>query len=206
LEHCVSYFKGAFMKSSNQKSPAGSAKVGSDPQAIKEFGGKGDFGIPSRDPVLREHEGEIVGRPAGSAPGYSGARGARTTGVGSKGGEPGHDSGGDLDTDIIGFDGKGGLAATPASEPLGGPDDAGDPSDTFASGKHASGRNGIRPGTHGAAPSAQGDYVDHTGEDTSTVNPNAAGNVTPGRGDVPGAEGEVNRDEATGDVNEGAET
>jgi hypothetical protein len=194
------------MKQAKRKSPSESAKVGSDPNAVKAFGGKGDFGIPSRDPVLREHEGDIQGRPAGSAPGYSGARGVRTTGVGSMGGEPGHDSGGDLDTDIIGFDGKGGLAAKPASEAMGGPDDAGDPSDTFASGKHAPGRNAIRPGTHGAGPNSKGDYVDHTGQDTSTNNPNAAGGVTPLRGDEPGAEGEVSLDEATGNVDEGAET
>jgi hypothetical protein len=196
------------MKRTQQKNENSSkpAKVGSDPEAVKEVGGKGDFGIPSRDAVAHAREGEIEGRPAGSAPGYSGARGVRTTGVGSAGGKPGHDSGGDLDTDLIGFGSNGGLAAKPASEPVGGPDDAGNPSDTFTSGKPAKGRTAIRHGTHGTAPGSKGDFVDHSGADASTVNPNAAGNVTPMRGEEPGAEGEISRDEATGDVDQGAET
>jgi hypothetical protein len=177
-------------------------KVGTDPTALEQIGGTGDFGIPARDPVCRARDGEIEGRPAGSAPGYTGDAGVRTTGVGSMGGPPGRDSGGDLDPDIIGLDGRGGLAAKPPrEEELQG-------ADTLAGGvapssKH--GRHSIKPGTHGAAPNAQGDYVDHSGEDASTVGPNAAGSVKPTRGDDPGGEGEVNLDEATGDVDQGAE-
>ncbi len=193
------------MKNSSDTNKHGkneSPKVGSDPAAMKEVGGRGDFGIPARDNIVREHEGEIVGRPAGSAPGYSGARSIRTTGVGSGGGEPGHDSGGDIDTDIIGF-GGGGLAAKPASEPLGGPDDAGDPSATFASGKPARGRNTIRKGTHGTAPGGKGDFIDHSGNDASTVNPNDAGSVKALNGNDNGSEGEVSGDEAVGDMDQG---
>src|SRR5437016_5611947 len=65
-------------------------------------------------------------------------------------------------------------------------------SDAFAGGGHASGRNAIKPGTHGASPRARGDSTDHSGKDASTVSPNAAGSVKPMRGDDPGAEGEVN--------------
>jgi hypothetical protein len=193
-------------KASTGKSRTG--KVGTDPEALKQVGGKGDFGIPARDNVARARDGEIEGRPAGSAPGYSGSQSVRTTGVGSAGGEPGHDSGGDLDTDFIGFDGHGGLAAKPVGhhEVIDGPDEAGEPSDTFASGKHAAGCNAIKPGRHGSAPSAKGDYVDHSGSDTSTMNSRDAGSVSPQRGEDPGAEGEINRDEATGDVDEGGET
>ena len=125
-------------------------KVGDDPEALRKIGGKGDFGIPASDPIARAREGDIEGRPAGSAPGYSGDAGVRTTGVGSLGGPPGHDSGGDLDPDIIGLDGRGGLAAKPPRE-----DEVTDASTTdggsaFASGGPAAGRNTIKPGTHGA--------------------------------------------------------
>ncbi|HSV14838.1 MAG TPA: hypothetical protein VLI90_11295 [Tepidisphaeraceae bacterium] len=180
-------------------------KVGDDPQALKNVGGKGDFGIPARDPVNRATDGVIEGRPAGSAPGYSGDAGVRTTGVGSMGGPPGHDSGGDLDPDYIGLDGRGGLSAKPPrEEELHGADmvqgqTGGDRS------RKPRGRGKIGPGTHGAAPNAQGDYIDHSGEDTSTNSPFEAGSVKPIRGDDPGAEAEVNLDEATGDLDQGAE-
>ena len=190
-------------KSSNQKSE----KVGSSPDAAEKVGGKGDFGIPARDPVLRARDGEIEGRPAGSSPGYSGDAGVRTTGVGSSGGPPGADSGGDLDPDIIGFDGRGGLAAkAPGEGDLSEADETDGSSDVFASGGHAQGRNTIKPGTHGAGPRVHGDVVDHSGEDASAVNPDAGGSVTPHRGEDPGAEGEITADEATGDLDQGAET
>lgn len=183
------------------KKPMG--KVGDDPKALKAVGGKGDFGIPASDPIVRAHDGEIEGRPAGSAPGYGGDAGVRTTGVGSMGGPPGQDSGGDLDPDFIGLDGRG-LAAKPPRGLT--PADATDgSSDAFGSGGHAQGRNSIKPGTHGASPRAGGDSLDHSGNDSSTNSPRAAGSVKPMRGDDPGAEGEVNRDEATGDVEQGGE-
>jgi hypothetical protein len=195
-------------KRNQPNKPTSSGKVGTDPQALKDFGGKGDFGIPVRDSVVRAHEDDIESRPAGSAPGYSGSKGVRITGVGSAGGEPGHDSGGDIDTDFIGLDGHGGLAAKPVGhhDKIDGPDEAGEPSDTFASGKHAEGRHNLSPGRHGTAPYSPGDYVDHSGTDTSTVSSADAGSVSPQRGQEPGAEGEINLDEATGDVNHGAET
>jgi hypothetical protein len=180
-------------------------KVGSDPKAVHGFGGKGDFGIPARDNLARAKDGEIEGRPAGSAPGYSGDAGARTTGVGSLGGPPGTDSGGDIDTDIIGLDGHGGLSAKPPrTSEIGADATTGSP-DTFASGRHAPGKNTIKPGSHGASPRTHGDTTDHTGQDTSAINPNAAGSVTPMRGEDPGAEGEITADEATGDLDQGAE-
>jgi hypothetical protein len=181
-------------------------KVGSDREAVEEFGGKGDFGIPARDNVARAKEGEIEGRPAGSAPGYSGDAGDRTTGVGSMGGPPGKDSGGDVDTDVIGLDGWGGLAAkAPGREEITPANTSDGSSDTFASGPHAAGRNTIKPGTHGSAPNPHGDSVDHSGLDSSAVNPNAAGAVNPNRGAEPGAEDEITADEAAGDLDQGAE-
>ena len=189
----------------SNKTKSSIGKVGSDTNALHEFGGKGDFGIPARTDVLKAHDGEIEGRPAGSAPGNTGARGVRTTGVGSAGGEAGHDSGGDLDPDWIGLDGHGGISAKPVLGHTDGPDDAGEPTDTFASGKRSNGQSKIKPGTHGAAPNAQGDYVDHSGDDTSTINTNAAGSVNAPRGEDPGAEGEISGAEASGNVEQGGE-
>ena len=140
-------------------------------------------------------EGQIEGRPAGSAPGYSGDKGVRTTGVGSGvGGEPGHDSGGDVDTNFIGFGASGAIAAKAASpDELTGADATDGSRDKFASGGPAAGRNTIKAGTHGASPSFTGDVVDHSGEDKSTNNSAAAGSVKPvgGQGDDPGSEGEI---------------
>ena len=164
-------------------------KVGSSDAAAKAVGGKGDFGIPVHPDIVRETEGEIVGRPAGSAPGYSGAKGVRTTGVGSLGGEPGHDSGGDIDTDYDGFGTPGGLSAKPVDEStlnLTGADVVDGSSDPFASGKPAAGRNAGIKGSHGASPRFKGDTVDHSGTDASTVSPNSGGTVTAARGEVPG--------------------
>ena len=188
--------------------PVGGA-VGSDPQAVHNAGGKGDFGTPVHTDVVKAMEGQIEGRPAGSAPGYSGDKGVRTTGVGSGiGGEPGHDSGGDVDTNFIGFGAGGAIAAKAASaDELTGADVTDGSRDKFASGGPAAGRNTIKAGTHGASPSFTGDVVDHSGEDKSTNNSAAAGSVKPvgGQGDDPGSEGEITMDEASGDVDQGAE-
>ncbi len=182
------------------------APVGTDPKALHDVGGKGDFGIPARTTVLKDHEGTIEGRPAGSAPGYSGSKGVRTTGVGSSGGEPGHDSGGDIDADFIGFGSSGGLAAKPVdADELTGADVTDGSRDKFASGGPAAGRNAIRPGTHGTPPGYGGDIVDHSGDDASTNSPNSGGTVSAAHDDVPGAEGEVGLDEASGDVDQGGE-
>jgi hypothetical protein len=187
-----------------------SGKVGTDPKAAKSVGGKGDFGFAAYDAVNRAHDGMIEGRPAGSAPGYNGDAtgdaGVRDTGVGGRGGVPGTDSGGDLDTDIIGFGGRGGLAAKPphAGEMTAANESDGS-SDIFASGGHATGRNTIRTGAHGSARRVHGDSTDHSGQDTSTMNPGSAVTVSSARLNDPGAEGVVSLDESTGDVDQGGE-
>jgi hypothetical protein len=71
-------------------------KVGSDNNAAKQFGGKRDFGLTTQEAIDTAREVGIEDRPAGSAPGYSGAQSVRTTGVGSAGGKDGQDSGGGL--------------------------------------------------------------------------------------------------------------
>jgi hypothetical protein len=101
---------------------------------------------------------------------------------------------------VIGLGDGDGLSAKPVLGHTDGPNDARDPSKTFASGKPRR-----RLAAHNAAPKAQGDYVDHSGTDASTVNPDEPGNETPRQGAEPGAEGEVSHAEAAGNVEEGGE-
>lgn len=143
-----------------------SAKVGSDPDAVKEIGGKLDFGIPARTNVARETSvadeygtGKILGRPAGSAMGRSGASGTRETGVATNEGGPGHASGGDIDTDFVGVAGGGGLSQSApgaATDDMASTDGSTDdyngavPQSTDdAIVEPASGRNSIKPGSIG---------------------------------------------------------
>src|SRR4051812_38849567 len=89
-------------------------KVGSDPDAAKEFAEKKDFGIPAEDagPDTTIEDRDFPGRPAGNKRTRSGASGRRTVGVGSTEGPDGKGSGGEIDTDIIGLDGSGGGVAS----------------------------------------------------------------------------------------------
>ena len=161
--------------------------------------------MTTQEAIDTAREEGIEDRPAGSAPGYSGAQSVRTTGVGSAGGKAGKDSGGDLDVDVIGFADGIGLSAKPVLGHTDGRDDAGEESQTVDREKLNRRQSRIKPGTHGAVPNAQGDYVDHSGTDASTINPDEPGNVTPHQGAEPGAEGEISRAEATGNVEEGGE-
>ena len=182
-----------------------SVKVGSDADAARHFGGNSDFGMTTQQAIDTARAEGIEDRPAGSTPGYSGAQSVRTTGVGSAGGKDGKDSGGDIDTDVVGFGDNAGFSAKPVMGQIDGPDDAVDPSKTARGGKLKRRHRKIKPGTHGAAASAQGDYVDHSGTDAATINPDEPGNETPHQGAEPGAEGEISHAEATGDVEQGGE-
>ena len=154
--------------SSNQKQ---SGKVGSDRAADKEIGGKGDFGIPAGQATAPQ---PIGGRDKGpeQGTGYmrSGASGLRESGVGHAPGSPGTGSGGDLDPDFIGLDGKGGLSASPASGRTTGPDITEGGSGAFASGPPSKGENALRAGTHGAPSQVvRGSTIDRSGGDASTT-------------------------------------
>lgn len=147
-----------------------SGKVGSDRAADKDIGGKGDFGIPAGQAIAPQ---PIGGRDKGpeQGTGYmrSGASGLRESGVGHVPGAPGTGSGGDLDPDFIGLDGKGGLSASPASGRTTGPDITEGGSAAFASGPPAQGENELPTGTHGAPSEiVRGSTVDHTGGDDTT--------------------------------------
>ena len=95
-------------------------KIGSDPKAARQFGGKNDFGVPetwtrnrSRICLARKQKSND---PGGSFS-HSGSDTARTTGVGGNKSGVGSSSGGDVDTDIIGV-GTGGTTISQS-----GPDD-----------------------------------------------------------------------------------
>lgn len=152
----------------SKKSEEG-AKVGSDRAADLKIGGKGDFGIPAAQATAPQ---PIGGRDKGpeQGTGYmrSGASGVRESGVGHAPGRAGTGSGGDLDPDFIGLDGKGGLSASPASGRTTGPDIT-DGRDAFASGGPSQGENQIPRDTHGAPSEiVRGSTVDRSGDEATT--------------------------------------
>lgn len=139
------------------------AKVGSDPEAAKAFGGQADFGIPAGR-ATAPADGRGKGPDPGTGFSRSGSRGVRTSGVGAPVGTDGSGSGGDLDPDVIGLDGRGGVANNPREHKMEGPDITDGSRDPFASGPPAEGK---------PAPRSQGgrvfDTVDHSGGDASTT-------------------------------------
>ena len=153
-----------------------SGKVGSDPQADKEFGGELDFGIPAKKASPDEPDGgRAKGPEQGTGPMRSGDRGVRTSGVGHAPGRAGAGSGGDLDTDFIGLDGKGGVAAAPASGRTRGPDITEGGSAPFASGAPAEGKN-QKP----ERKIVKGSTVDRSGGDASTTGAGGGSDTTEG--------------------------
>lgn len=198
--------RGTHKKQETSSSDAG-GKVGSDRAADRQVGGKLDFGIPAdRAKAPLPDGGMEKGPEQGTGPMRSGATGVRDSGVGHAPGSPGAGSGGDLDPDFIGLDGKGGVAARPASGRTRGPDITEGGSAPFASGAPAKGENELPPGTHGAQPEiVTGSTVDRGGGDASTTGPEsgADSNLSPTAYsplDVPDDEsvGEISSDEAGG--------
>lgn len=155
----------------NHSTDRSQGKVGSDPEADREFGGKLDFGVPAYKAEPPEG-GREKGPDQGTGPMRSGLDGVRTSGVGHAPGPDGTGSEGDLDADFIGLDGKGGVAANPTSDDINGPDStAQGGSAPFASGPPAHGQN-QRHGPHGGPPEiVHGSTVDRSGGDASTTGP-----------------------------------
>jgi hypothetical protein len=101
----------------------------------------GDFGVPESDVVERTYTSHNtkVSDPGAAQP-RSNSSGTRTSGAGGNNSGPGSSSGGDIDTDIIGFgrgDNQGGIAASGKIHDPAGPDDATGTSRDFASGPPA---------------------------------------------------------------------
>lgn len=144
-------------------------KVGSSRQPGVEKKGSLDFGIPARTAnSLTDPYGRAKGPEQGTGPMRSGEEGRRTTGVGSSGGSDGSGSGGDLDPDIIGLDGRGGLSSRPPDRRADGADMTVGKTDPFASGGPATGKPAPPlPHTIGDRPAL--DTVDHGGGDITTT-------------------------------------
>src|SRR5689334_3428697 len=89
-------------------------KVGTDHEAAKKFGGKGDFGAKESDRAEREYASRATkSQDKGGPPPHATGEGQRVSGVGSNDSGPGSGSGGDLDPDIIGVGtGGSGVAAS----------------------------------------------------------------------------------------------
>jgi hypothetical protein len=168
-------------------------KVGSEPEAAIELGGKGDFGVSESDSIGRAYtSANTRASDPGAAQPHAGTDEGRVSGVGSNASGPGSGSGGDLDTDIIGVGTGRGLAQNDASDPPG-PDDSTGSAREFASGPPTKNYKGPKAGK------VKGSTVDHSGGDIETT--------ASGRGaqaasrPVPGDDafaGEVSLDEAAG--------
>jgi hypothetical protein len=132
-------------------------KVGGSKQAARKFGGKNDFGIPAKEATVANDDpyGRVKGPEKGTGPTRSGAQGRRTTGVGAPTGPAGAGRGGDLDPDIIGVGGTGGVARD-GPDRTQGPDITEGGSGTFASGPPAKGDNQPPKGQHGGSVRVQG--------------------------------------------------
>jgi hypothetical protein len=89
-----------------------SGKVGSDLDAARNFGGNNDFGAKESDTIERSYASRGVRDqdPGGPPERATGAE-TRDAGVGGPASGPGCNSGGDLDTDIIGV-GTGGAGVS----------------------------------------------------------------------------------------------
>jgi hypothetical protein len=184
-------------------------KVGSDPRAARQFGGKRDFGVPET-----EHERdrayvsqETRANDPGGMPEHSANPGNRVTGVGGNASGTGSSSGGDVDTDVIGVGTGGSGLAQSGPDRTEGPDIVtGDQrvSDAFASKTPSRGGNiKVDPKTKrrgNRRETIKGTTFDRSGGDVSTTDPGqGAGAVTnPNVRDDDSFAGEINLDEATG--------
>lgn len=190
------------MKSKSKSSSRGkSSKVGSDPDAIREVGGSGDFGIPAGDVRGRDYASrETKQNDPGAAPvRMKDGDGVRESGVGANDAGPGSGSGGDIDTDIVGVGfGGDGLAADGPDRTEGADIVTGGASDAFAAPgpKGHSRREAVRE-------IVQGSTVDHSGGDITTT----GDGLDSGSASNPTAQGEdsfaadIQLDEAAGEDN-----
>jgi len=177
--------------------PSNADKPGSNPDAAKAIGGKGDFGIPAKDAAeqARHKDDEYAGRPKGSEMSQTGEGSAREHGVGARGGR-GRGSGGDTDPDIIGFGtpGGGSVSASGSIHEPPGPDDA----DKAPGAPH--GHHNIQGPNVGGDKRVAGSTIDRTGGDQSTT---GSGGGTASVANNPREEddafaGEISNDEASG--------
>jgi hypothetical protein len=181
-------------KTSN-RNQSDNPKVGSDPEAAKQVGGKGDFGAPESDRIEREYASRADrNQDPGAPPPHSSGDGTRVSGVGANNSGPGSGSGGDLDPDIIGVGtGGAGVAASGMIHEPAGPDTA----------QPTSQRDPNRIVTRGNTESIKGTTVDRSGGDVSTTGggQGAASVTNPNDPDNDSNVGEISLDESAGGDN-----
>jgi hypothetical protein len=183
-------------KKGSSTKPAG--KVGSDAEAAKAIGGKGDFGASEKNTLERSYtSANTRASDPGVAQPHAGDDGNRVSGVGGNASGVGASSGGDIDTDVIGLGSGAGLSQRPAGDPPG-PDDTDGSSRSFASGAPTKNAKGSKAGK------VEGDVLDHSGGDIeSTAEGRGAAAVSrPARPEPDQLDdsfaGEVSGDEAAG--------
>ena len=171
-----------------------SGKPGSDPDAARAVGGKGDFGVPVNRERTADRDYTSANTKAsdpGNAQARSGDDERRFSGAGGHSSGVGSSSGGDVDTDIVGV-GTDGSTVSQSGETHRppGPDDSDGTSNEFASGPQAQGKRGSKYAKveGSATQGAQDASTDHQGADAATG---------PARGDDSFA-GEVSMGEASG--------
>ncbi|CAN5363743.1 hypothetical protein BH09PLA1_BH09PLA1_05160 [soil metagenome] len=197
-----------------QASTTGSKPVGSDANAAKSFGGKGDFGVPETG---HERERQYVSQETksqdpGGIPAHAGSNASRVTGVGGNESGIGSSSGGDVDTDIVGV-GAGGATVSQSGPDIGrrartdGADmvraDRADGDQPDQAARDKRGRGAKQPnsstGKHSGANNP-GAFVDRTGGDITSTGGGegsaAATNPLISEGDA--FAGEVSLDDASG--------
>jgi len=179
-------------KTPAKKEKKSEPKVGTDPQAAKDFASKNDFGAPESDRVEREYASRGVrAQDKGAPPAHATGDGQRTSGVGSNASGPGSGSGGDLDPDVIGVGtGGAGVATSGQIHEPPGPDDA----------QQQSERDPKKIRTRGPSQPVKGTTIDRSGGDVSTTGSGqgAAAITNPNKPDNNAAAGEISLDEASG--------
>jgi hypothetical protein len=169
------------------------SKVGSESEAAKNLGGKGDFGVPESDTIGRAYtSANTRASDPGAAQPHAGDDEGRVAGVGSNASGPGSGSGGDLDTDIVGIGTGAGVSQNGAGDPPG-PDDATGSARDFASGPPTKNYKGPKAGK------IEGSTVDRSGGDIeTTASGRGAQAVSRPDPDDDAFAGEISMDEAAG--------
>jgi hypothetical protein len=178
-------------KQSRKRTGRKETHPGSSPEDARKIGGEGDFGVREDDVAERTYTSQNTKRAdRGAASPRAGENEDRTSGVGGNQTGVGSSSGGDLDTDIIGLDGRGGVSASGNVNEPPGPDDATGTSKDFASGPLAQGKKQrtTRP--------VRGSTVQQP--DEQTIGPQGADAASGPATGNDASVGEVSSDEASG--------
>jgi hypothetical protein len=162
----------------------------------------GDFGVRADKTTERNYvSANTKAADPGAAHPHAGENDERTSGVGSNATGVGSGSGGDLDTDVVGLDGRGLAQSGPidrGDDDSVRPDDSDGTSREFASGPPATGKRGKK------YQKVEGSTIDHSGGDIETTAEGrgaSAVNRKP-RGDMDDSfVGEISEGEASGQDN-----